>query len=334
MTYAIFCENLTKSYGSFVALKSIDLQISEKSIFGIIGTSGAGKTTLLKLLSTLEKQSSGTLKILGHPVPYDNDQALRVFRQQIGVIFQNYQLLSALTVYENIALPLKILHIPHDEIHKKVERLLHLVGLENKKDLYPAHLSGGQKQRVAIARALISDPKILLCDEPTAALDPENTLAVLKLLKDIRDTLGTTIIMVTHEIGLIGSICDKIAIVHEGSVEEAGFVHDVFFNPQKQPTKKLLFPKQAKISDFFDESEVDGHRLFQLKFMGRSAKSPLISELVSQFEVHANILAGSIDKVGSTTLGHLIVSFNKNAQRLDDAIAFLQSQNVTIEELN
>ncbi len=333
MNSCIKAENLSKAYGLFSALKSINLDIKQKEIFGIIGTSGAGKTTVLRLLSTLEKPDGGLLTLLGQPIPYNDAEALRKIRQHIGVIFQNYHLLNSLNVYENIALPLKILKISDDQIKKEVTELLNLVGLEHKKYFYPANLSGGQKQRVAIARALIAKPKILLCDEPTAALDPENTHGVLKLLEDIRDKFDTTIILVTHEIGLIGGICDRLAIIHEGQVAEEGAVHEVFFNPQKNCTQRLLNPRPKKATDFFDTESLSTMRLFHFRFMGQSAKSPLMAELVSKFGLHPNILHGSIDQIGKTSLGHLIVSFDSSLKNLDEALTFLKSQDVNVEEL-
>ena len=333
MTLSIKANNLSKTYGHFEILKSINLEIPQKTIYGIIGTSGAGKTTLLKILSTLENPSNGELEILGQKIPYTDNKKLRHFRQNISVIFQNYHLLNALDVFENVALPLRIKGIDNSTIHEEVTRLLELVGLNHKSHMHPAHLSGGQKQRVAIARALISKPKILLCDEPTAALDPENTHSVLNLLREIKEKLDTTIILVTHEIGLIGGICDQIAIVHDGKVAEAGKVDDIFFCPKEECTKKLISPKKVKAEDFFETAQLSMHRLFQLKFIGQSAKSPLISEMVSKYNIKPNILAGNIDKIGTTSLGQLVVSFDKNSPLLEDALEFLKKQNVLVEEL-
>jgi D-methionine transport system ATP-binding protein len=333
MTLAICAKNLKKNYGSFEALKQIHLEIKHGDIFGLIGTSGAGKTTLLKILATLEKPTSGQLEFFHEPILYDNKEALRKKRQTLGVIFQNYHLLNSLNVFENVALPLKILKTEASTIQKNVDHLLELVGLCHKKTAHPAELSGGQKQRVAIARALISQPKILLCDEPTAALDPENTHGILNLLKQIRDTLKTTIVIVSHEIGLMGQICDHIAIVHDGQVIESGATGDVFFNPQKLPTKNLLQPKKPTFADFFNPKEAASSRLFQLRFMGESAKMPLMSALVSKFNIHPNILGGNIEKIGSHSLGHLIVSFPSNQKLLEEGLKFLADHNVHLEEL-
>lgn len=324
--------NLSKSYGLFKALSGISLSIDQGSIFGIIGTSGAGKSTLLKILTGLEKQDEGSLEILGQPIPFDDPEKLKIFRHQMAVVFQNYHLLNSLTVFDNIALALVLQNKDKKFIKEKVDKLLCLVGLESKKDYYPASLSGGQKQRVAIARALITDPKIIFCDEPTSALDPENTRAVVKLLKDIRDNLGTTIVIVTHEIGILGSLCDHLAIIDQGVCVETGPIQDVFFNPTHKATKKLLTPKSFNPSDFFENIDT-APRLFELKFLGDSAKKPLMSELVSLFNIHPNILEGHIEKVGKTSFGHLIVSFDDQHANLEKALEYLLNHNVVIKEL-
>lgn len=329
---AITTTNLSKSYGLFKALSDINLTVKSGSIFGLIGTSGAGKSTLLKILTGLEKHDEGTLQIFGEELPFENKKKLKAFRQKIAVVFQNYHLFNSLTVYENIALALSLQNKDKSMIQTKVEELLNLVGLFDKKDLYPASLSGGQKQRVAIARALSTDPKILFCDEPTSALDPENTLTIVHLLKNIQKTLSTTIVIVTHEIGILGNLCDHIAILNQGTVVETGEVQDIFFKSSHEATLKLLKPKSFKPSDFFENLETLP-RIFELKFLGDSAKKPLMSELVSLFNIHPNILEGHIEKVGKTSFGHLIVSFEDKQANLDQAINYLLTHNVIIKEL-
>lgn len=333
MVYAILSKNIFKSYGSFSALRSVDLAIPEGSIFGIIGTSGAGKTTLLKIFSTLEQADSGELYFFNEKISFQNVDLLKNLRSHLGVVFQNYQLLNSATVFENIALPLQLKGFSKEEITKKVEALLDLVGLLNKSSFYPSQLSGGQKQRVAIARALVTDPKILLCDEPTAALDPENTQGILELLKQINQTKHTTIVMISHEIGLLGSICTDLAIIDHGQVAETGSIEEVFFHPKKEATKKLLEPKIPNLHAFADLIDLPKHRIFQLRFNGQSAKSPVVSEIASRFNIHLNILQGNIDKVGKSNLGTLIVSIPNNHEHLDKAIMFLSEQQVSVIEL-
>jgi len=333
MAYAIYADNLIKSYGSYVALKSVNLKIKEGSIFGLIGTSGAGKTTLLKILSTLEAADIGDLYFFDQKLMFDDETSLKALRSTFGIVFQNYQLLNACDVFENVALPLKLKKVAPALILQKVDEILKLVGLHQKKHTYPAQLSGGQKQRVAIARALIAEPKILLCDEPTAALDPENTHGILELLKKINRLNKTTIILISHEIGLMGSICDEIAIMDHGQIAETGNIEEIFFNPKNAATQKLLNPKPAKIEHFSDLIDLSQHRLFQLKFTGNSAKSPIVSELASRFDLHLNILQGTIDKVGSSNLGHLVVSIPKDHKNFEQALNFLSSHQVSLIEL-
>lgn len=333
MVNAISCKNIFKSYGSFTALKSIDLEVKKGSICGIIGTSGAGKTTLLKILSTLEKADSGELFYFNQKLCFEDKNHLKKVRSTFGVVFQNYQLLDSSTVFENVALPLTLKNIPKDQIEKKVYAILELVGLLQKSNTYPSHLSGGQKQRVAIARALVTDPEILLCDEPTAALDPENTHGILELLKQINRLKKTTIIMISHEIGLLGSICTELAIIDQGTVAEKGTVEKIFFNPKMDATKRLLDPKIQKIEYFSDLVDLSKHRLFQLRFTGQSAKAPIVSELASRFDIHLNILQGNIDKVGTSNLGTLVVSIQKDHKNLDKGIDYLSQQQVSLIEL-
>lgn len=332
MKEAILAKNLSKNYGCFKALSQIDLTIPQGSIYGIIGTSGAGKSTLLKILTSLERHDEGTLELFGHSIPFHDPDLLKIFRQQISVIFQNYHLLNSLNVFENIALPLRLQKNDCSFVEQKVFKILALVGLLDKQDVYPASLSGGQKQRVAIARALVTDPKILFCDEPTSALDPENTQSIVTLLKDIQKETGTTIVIVTHEMGILGSLCDHLAIIDHGTVVETGPIHDVFFRPQHEATSRLLSPKSHKACDFFEQTSPSS-RVFELRFLGDSAKKPLMSLLVSKFDIHPNILQGHIEKVGHTSFGNLIVSFEDHKDQLEKALEYLKNHNVIIKEL-
>lgn len=331
MNYAIKTTNLSKSYKGYKALCNINLTIKQGSIFGLIGPSGAGKSTLLKILTGLEKQDEGLLEIFGEKIPFDNKKKLTEFRQKMGVVFQNYHLLNSLSVFDNIALPLILQQKEQSFIIEKVDSLLALTGLSHKKNAYPANLSGGQKQRVAIARALITEPRLLFCDEPTSALDPENTMTTVAFLKQICAQLSTTIVIITHEIGILGHLCDHLAIMNQGCLVETGEIQDIFFKPQHEATLKLLKPKVFKPSDFFETTPIP--RIFELKFLGDSAKKPLMSELVSLFNIHSNILQGHIEKVGNSSFGHLIVSFEDHDGHLEKAIKYLQTHNVIIKEL-
>jgi len=224
------------------ALHNVSLSIARGRIFGIIGRSGAGKSTLLRLVNRLEQPTAGAVRVNGHDVLGLSAADLVLLRRRIGMVFQHFNLLSAKTVWENVALPLKIAGVPKQQIREKVDALLELVGLSDKRDCLPARLSGGQKQRVGIARALVHDPDILLCDEATSALDPETTQAILALLKDIRRRLGLTIILITHEMAVIREVCDSVAVLEAGQVVETGEVWRVFGDPRHEATRSLLRP--------------------------------------------------------------------------------------------
>ncbi|MCI5802424.1 MAG: ATP-binding cassette domain-containing protein [Oscillospiraceae bacterium] len=222
------------------ALENIDLHVEKGDIFGVIGMSGAGKSTLLRCIALLERPTSGSIEVDGTELSARKGKELIDLRRQIGVIFQGYHLLMQRTVFKNIAFPLELTGLSKSETESRVRRLLDLVGLSDKADAYPAQLSGGQKQRVAIARALANDPKILLCDEPTSALDPLTTRSILNLLQDINQKLGVTIIIITHEIGVVRSICSKVAVIDSSTIAEQGPVKQVFSAPQSSITKMLL----------------------------------------------------------------------------------------------
>lgn len=222
------------------ALENVNLDIGRGDVFGIIGPSGAGKSTLLRCINMLEKPTSGSIYIDGTEITGLTKRDLRVVRRQVGMVFQHFNLLSSRTVYRNIAFPMEISGTPKTEIDKRVRELLGLVGLEDKARAYPSQLSGGQKQRVGIARALATRPKVLLCDEATSALDPRTTRSVLELLKSINRQFGITIVMVTHEMQVIKQVCNRVAVIENGSVVEQGSVQDLFTRPGTEITKGLL----------------------------------------------------------------------------------------------
>ena len=216
--------NVRKSFGELEVLKDINLQIHEKEIYGIIGQSGAGKSTLLRCINGLETYDSGTITVDGTAVDENDKKQLRQLRKDMGMIFQNFNLLSRLDVYDNVALPLRFWNEnPNtEENKKKIEHLIELVGLKDKMYERPENLSGGQKQRVAIARALVNDPKILLCDEATSALDPRITHGILELLKQINEELGITVVVVTHQMEVVKQICQRVAFLKHGVVLAEG----------------------------------------------------------------------------------------------------------------
>ncbi|MBQ9969552.1 MAG: ATP-binding cassette domain-containing protein [Oscillospiraceae bacterium] len=236
-------EHLSKIYQTKTqvdALKDISLHVQPGDIYGIIGMSGAGKSTLLRCISFLEQPTSGSIFLDGTDMSSVSPRQLQEIRKEMGVIFQGYNLLMQKTIRKNIAFPLELNKTPKADIDKRVDELLRIVGLSDKADFYPAQLSGGQRQRVAIARALATNPKVLLCDEPTSALDPLTTRSILELLRDINRNLGVTIIVITHELGVVRSLCQKVAVIDQGSIVEQGLTAQVMDAPQNDITKLLI----------------------------------------------------------------------------------------------
>lgn len=236
-------KNLSKTFDKSCnvdALKNVNLSIEAGDVCGVIGMSGAGKSTLLRCIAMLETPSSGSIEIDGRDIFSLKGKELLDLKKSLGVVFQGYNLLMQRSIRQNIAFPLELIKMPKDQIAKRVDELLCLVGLSDKAEEYPSQLSGGQRQRVAIARALASNPKVLLCDEPTSALDPLTTRSILKLLREIYHTLGVTIVIITHEIGVVRSICNKVAVIDAGEIAESGLTKEVFAAPQSQAAKQLL----------------------------------------------------------------------------------------------
>ncbi|MCI3204415.1 ABC transporter ATP-binding protein [Pandoraea capi] len=239
-------DGLGKVYpgASSAALQDISFAVQRGESFGIIGRSGAGKSTLLRTINALELPSAGHIKVDGVDIASLDDEALVGLRRRVGMIFQHFNLLSAKTVFENVALPLRVAGVPKAKIAPRVNELLSLVGLSGKADAYPAMLSGGQKQRVGIARALVHRPEILLCDEATSALDPETTDAILALLGDVQREFGLTVVLITHDMGVIHQACDRVLVLDQGRIAELGPVDEVFDNPLAEATRALLRPLQ------------------------------------------------------------------------------------------
>lgn len=236
-------KNLSKTFDKSCnvdALKNVNLSIEAGDVCGVIGMSGAGKSTLLRCIAMLETPSSGSIEIDGRDIFSLKGKELLDLKKSLGVVFQGYNLLMQRSIRQNIAFPLELIKMPKDQIAKRVDELLCLVGLSDKAEEYPSQLSGGQRQRVAIARALASNPKVLLCDEPTSALDSLTTRSILKLLREINHTLGVTIVIITHEIGVVRSICNKVAVIDAGEIAESGLTKEVFAAPQSQAAKQLL----------------------------------------------------------------------------------------------
>ncbi|WXL26111.1 methionine ABC transporter ATP-binding protein [Ectopseudomonas mendocina] len=292
------------------ALQPSDLQIARGEVFGIIGHSGAGKSTLLRLINRLEEPSGGRIDIDGENVTALDADGLRELRQQIGMIFQHFNLLSSKTVADNVALPLKLAgKLSRSEIDQRVAKLLNRVGLSDHARKYPAQLSGGQKQRVGIARALATEPKILLCDEATSALDPQTTASVLQLLAEINRELNLTIVLITHEMDVIRRVCDRVAVMDAGVIVEMGPVAQVFLHPQHPTTKR--FVQEAEHVDENDQhadfNNVSG-RILRLTFQGDATYAPLLGTVARETGVDYSILAGRIDRIKDTPYGQLTLA--------------------------
>lgn len=292
------------------ALKDINLNIKTGSIFGIIGRSGAGKSSLLRTLNGLETISSGEVNVLGQDIATLNHKQLIQIRQRIGMIFQHFNLMSSKTVWENIAFPLKVAGYSTDKIHQRVEKIISLVGLNDKLQHYPSQLSGGQKQRVGIARALIHDPKILLCDEATSALDPESTQTILSLLKEVNEQLGITIVLITHEMQVIRNICDEVLVIDAGGIVEQGQVWEVFSSPQQQITQELLQLETANLPKDISTLQNETHRYHIISVHYAHAIADLfnIQVLLSQFP-SVTLLHSRVDQIQQHCVGELLIAY-------------------------
>lgn len=300
---------VNKKFGKVVALDNVSLHIKEKSIFGIIGESGAGKSTAIRVMNLLEKPDSGQVLFNGKDLTKISKNALLKERKKISMIFQGFNLFPSRTVYENVAFPLG-----KDKDDEKINYYLDLVGLSDKKHAYPNQLSGGQKQRVAIARALVTEPQVLLSDEATSALDPKTTTSILQLLKEINQKLNITIILITHQMEVVKSICDEVAIMESGCIVQAGKVEQVLPD---------YFFKTSKLSVETTKP------VYELHFESGTARKAIISNTIKNFDVSINILQGNIEKIGMGQFGILYVSIEGNQKA--QAIAFLSDKLVVKE---
>lgn len=312
------------------AVEDLDLEIENGEIFGVIGYSGAGKSTFVRLLNRLEEPSAGNIIIGDKEITSLKANELRLARQNIGMIFQHFNLLWSRTVADNIAFPLEIAGVNKEERVKRVQELIDLVGLSGRENAYPSQLSGGQKQRVGIARALANKPKLLLCDEATSALDPETTNSILDLLVDINEKLGLTIILITHEMQVIRKICHRVAVMEAGKIVELGNVLDVFLNPQRPVTKKFVGQVIGTDDDADNINTIiranQAGTLLKLQFLGEVANQALISQLSKKFEIEINILQGKITNTQAGSYGSLFVQVTGEVAEIQRAIDF-----VTIE---
>ena len=313
------------------AVKNVSFEIQNGDIFGIAGGSGAGKSTLLRTINQLQKTTSGSVVVNGREVNGLKHKDLHLLRRNIGMIFQHFNLAESKTVYQNIAFSLEDAGWKKNDIEKRVDELLDFVKISDKKDVYPAKLSGGQKQRVAIARALANNTKILLRDEPTSALDAETTNSVLKLLREVNQKLGVTIVIITHELDVIKSICNKVAVMNNGQVVELGDVYDVFTNPTQEFTKELLSHGQNfKLPEEVVEN-VKGD-IYKLTYKGEGATESILSEVTAANNVKFNILHGKIEYISSKPLGILFVNFEGSDENLKKVLDEIQKRIFKLEK--
>lgn len=319
--------------GDVHALKDININIEKGDIFGIIGLSGAGKSTLVRCLNRLEEPTSGKIYIDDTDITGLDKAALTTLRRRIGMIFQHFNLMSRKSCSKNIAFPLEIAGHDKEYINSRVSELLELVDLKDKSNAYPNQLSGGQKQRIAIARALATKPDILLCDEATSALDPNTTKSILKLLKTIHESLGITIVIITHQMEVIKEICNKVAVISGGELVEQGNTYDVFYNPADPVTKSFV----KDISTEFEGGlyAIDkGSKLIKLTFPNDSAVKPIISDTIRKFAIDVNIMAGHISNIQGKSYGQLIIALSGEDLMLRNAISHLSSLDLIVEVMN
>lgn len=336
-------ENLTKTYtsatGRQTGIQNINLSVSKGEIFGVIGKSGAGKSTLIHCLNLLTVPDSGSIKINNIEIATLSGAPLRAERRKIGMIFQHFNLLSSRTVFDNVALPLKLASVNKKQIKQRVNTLLELVGLSDKTDVYPAMLSGGQKQRVAIARALANEPDVLLCDEATSALDPHTTQTILNLLKDIQKKLGLTILLITHEMHVIKQICDRVAVMDQGKIIEQGDVLKIFTEPQQSITRDLIgtalkLDLPTEITKALQHDwHPEAHTLLRFTFVGNRATKPVLSELVTKFQIDFNILQANIELIHGEPVGIMLVQTQATVEQLQEILNYTQAQHVKLEVL-
>lgn len=324
-------EHVSKTFqtknGPFDALKDVSFEIEKGDIYGVIGYSGAGKSTLIRMVNALETPTSGNVWVEGKDIGTLNQKELRNLRKGIGMIFQQFNLLESKTIYDNVAIALKLNGVSKKDIEKRVTELLDFVELSDKKYSYPGQLSGGQKQRVGIARALANNPSILLCDEATSALDPKTTDSILELLKKINEMLHITIVIITHEMNVIQKICNKVAVMDYGQVVETGSVIQVFSDPRSNIARRFV---GNLIRDVIPEPLVESirretrnSRLLRIKLENTDSTEPLLWEINRRFEVETNILYSTINVIQGIVVGIMLVLFTGTDEEIEKAEQYI-----------
>lgn len=338
----ITLQNISKTFidgGKEVqAVKDVNLTIHDGDIFGIIGFSGAGKSTLVRCINLLERPTSGTVTVDDKEITALSAKELRKARKKIGMIFQHFNLMPSRTIFGNVAYPLKGSGLSKQEIADKVHNLLDLVGISEKENAYPSQLSGGQKQRVAIARALANDPKILLCDEATSALDPQTTKAILKLLQKVNETLGITIVVITHEMDVVKEICNRVAVMDHGNVVEEGEVFSIFATPQNKVTRDFIKTTSnlQKIEELVEAGSPvvalkPGELIVRLSYIEKNASEPLISAVTEKFGIILNIIFADVEIVQNAPIGGTVAIVSGDKDKVEQALTYLKEKNVGVE---
>jgi D-methionine transport system ATP-binding protein len=317
------------------ALAGIDLSVEPGEIFGIIGHSGAGKSTLVRIVNLLERPTSGQVIVGGVDLLSLPDEALRRFRQGVGMIFQHFNLLGSKTIGENIAFPMKIVGTAdRGAIDRRVDELLQLVGLERHKHKYPRQLSGGEKQRVGIARALANHPSVLLCDEATSALDPQTTRSILELLREINEKLRLTIMLITHEMDVIRTVCDRVAVIDSGKIVESGPVTQVFLHPKHPTTQRFVQETESFSAEDARIERAGGAKrtIRRLTFLEDTVHQPLLSRAAREHGVDFSILSGRFGQIKATACGQVTVSLDGAPAKVQAALDQLAAAGVAVEE--
>ncbi len=330
MADIIRIEGLNKTFhgaaGEITALADIDLAVREGEIFGIIGLSGAGKSTLVRCMNLLEQPTAGRVIVDGRDLSAMSKRELLQARQQMGMIFQGFNLLAQRDAIGNVCYPLEIAGVPRAKARARAEELLELVGLKERMRAYPSQMSGGQKQRVAIARALANEPKVLLCDEATSALDPTTTRSILDLLQQINRDLGVTIVVITHEMKVIEQICDRVAVIDHSHIVEMGEVKEIFVRPQSAIARQLIFPQGQAVDGGA------GSRALRIVFDGSEAFEPIVAQMVMECRVLINILYAHTKTVEGKTVGQMVIRLPEDGDAVRRIKDYLTARNIYCKE--
>lgn len=333
----IHLEHISKTYDSkgriTHALDDVELAIRKGEVFGIIGRSGAGKSTLIRMLNLLEAPSSGKVWVAGQDITALSRTELYAFRQKVGMVFQHFNLLNARTVLDNVCFPLRLAKVSLSERRARAFEMLELVGLSEHAHKYPRQLSGGQQQRVGIARALANRPELLLCDEATSALDPETTQSILRLLRNINQELGITIVLITHGMDVIRSVCDRVAVIDAGKIVELGEVVDVFLHPSHPVTQSLLNESGVDADGWQALAEQAQGRLLRLSFRGAASLQPILSRITRELDLDVSILQGAVSRIKDEPYGQLVLAVQGPPDKLHGLNTMLSQANIDVELL-